>query len=217
MDQDSLIAVAEDLEYLSKWGSDITGAEIRRGTAVLRRLLVEDAYGTAWRAIGHEKQPSLIAVDLEQMLGNDSDKVVYALAGGAHFRGMYVACMLLSKGGYPIGGDPPPSLRSGGYPFERSFTVSEHLSSKAGVVKGRSFNRREVIKYLANVKGGVHLSAQQRKTEEKLISRLGKIDKKIMIHTTDGLLVEAVAIAQALGSSVDAKAYIAHVMALPSL
>lgn len=217
MDQDSLVAVAEDLEYLSQWGSGITAAEIRRGTAVLRRLLVEDAYGTAWRAIGQKRQPSLIAVDLDQMLGDDSDKVVYALAGGAHFRGMQMACMLLNKGGVLIGGNPLPPIRSDGYPFERSFTVSEYLSSNAGVVEGRSFNRREVIKYLANVKGGVHLSAQQRKTEEKLISRLGKIEKKITIHTTDGLLVEAVAIAEALGSSVDAKTYIGHIKALPSL
>jgi len=71
------------------------------------------------------------------------------------------------------------------------------------------------VRYLANVKGGVHLSAQQRKTEEKLIARLGKIEKKMMIHNTDGLLVEAVAIAQALGTSQDAKTYIAHVQSLP--
>lgn len=71
MDHDSLIAVAEDLEYLAQWGSDISNADIRRGTAVLRRLLVEDAYGTAWRAVGEVKQPSLPGVDLTLLLGND--------------------------------------------------------------------------------------------------------------------------------------------------
>ncbi len=215
MDHDSLVAVSEDLEYLAQWGSEITAAEIRRGTAVLRRLLVEDAYGTAWRAIGQAKQPSLIAVDLDLLLGNDANKVVYALAGGAHFRGMQMACMLLNKGTNPIGGNPPAPIRQDGYPFERTFTLSGYLKSNAGVVEGQIFNRREVIKYLANVKGGVHLSAQQRKTEEKLIARLGKIEKKMMIHNTDGLLVEAVAIAQALGASQDARTYIAHVQALP--
>jgi hypothetical protein len=64
MDRDALTAVAEDLEYLSGWGSEISNAEIRRGTAILRRLLVEDAYGTAWRTVGRCKQPSLMAVDL---------------------------------------------------------------------------------------------------------------------------------------------------------
>ena len=214
MDHDSLLAVAEDLEYLAQWGSEITAAEIRRGTAVLRLLLVEDAYGTAWRAIGQAKQPSLIAVDLDLLLGADANKVEYALAGGAHFRGMHMACMLLNKGTNPIGGNPPAPIRQDGYPFERTFTLSMYLSSNAGVVEGQKFNRREVIKYLANVKGGVHLSAQQRKAEENLIARLGKIEKKMMIHNTDGLLVEAVAIAQALGASQDAKTYIAHIQAL---
>ncbi|QIM47917.1 hypothetical protein G9Q38_01335 [Pusillimonas sp. DMV24BSW_D] len=212
MNHDSLVAVAEDLEYLSQWGSEITAAEIRRGTAVLRRLLVEDAYGIAWRTIGQAKQPSLIAIDLDQMLGGNSHKVIYALAGGAHFRGMHMACMLLNKGD-PISQNPPTPIRQDGYPFERRFTVSEYLSSNAGVVEGRSFNRRDVIKYLANIKGGVHLSAQQRKTEIKLISRLGKIEKKMMLHATDGLLVEAVAIAQALGTSADAKTYMSHIKA----
>jgi hypothetical protein len=214
MDHDSLVAVAEDLEYLSQWGSEITPGEIRRGSAVLRRLLVEDAYGSAWRAIGRAKQPSLIAVGLELLLGSDSNKVTYALAGGAHFRGMQMACMLLNKGATAIGGSPPPPIREDGYPFDRVFTLSEYLSSHSGVVEGHSFNRREVIKYLANVKGGVHLSAQQRKAEEKLIARLGKIEKKILVHNTDGLLVEAVAIAQALGSSADAKRYVQHVKSL---
>jgi hypothetical protein len=96
------------------------------------------------------------------------------------------------------------------------FTLSDFLSSPSGVVDGRTFNRREVIKYLANVKGGVHLSSQQRKLEEKLIARLGKIERKLMVHTTDGLLVEAVAIAQSLGNSKDAQHFIKTVRALPA-
>ena len=38
MDYDSPIAIAEDLESLSQWGSDISNADIRRGTAILSRL-----------------------------------------------------------------------------------------------------------------------------------------------------------------------------------
>lgn len=125
-----------------------------------------------------------------------------------------MACMLLNKGSKPLGSTSPPPIRNDGYPFERLFTLSEYLSSMSGVVDGRSFNRREVIKYLANVKGGVHLSAQQRKAEEKLIARLGQMEKKMMAHNTDGLLVEAVACAQSLGNSDDAKTFIKKVRAL---
>ena len=214
MDNDSLIAVAEDLEYLSQWGSDISNAEIRRGTAILRRLLVEDAYGTAWRAIGETKQPTLIAIDLSLMLGEDSSHIIYAIAGGALFRGIHMACIMLNIGDKPIGKEPPNPITESGYPFERMFTLSEYLSSSSGVVDSRHFNRRDVIKYLANVKGGVHLSPQQRKQEEKLVARLGKIEKKIMVHNTDGLLVETVAIGQSLGTSKDAKYFVEKVKAM---
>lgn len=211
MDNDSLTAVAEDLLYLGTWGSDISNAEIRRGTAILRRLLVENAYSNAWRSIGEEKQPSLIAVDLSLALGKQTNDVIYALAGGALFKGMHMACSFLNKGDKPIGGSPPLPIRESGYPFEKLFTLSEYLSSASGVVEGQTFNRLEVIKYIANVKGGVHLSPERRKKEEKLIARLGKIEKKIMVHNTDGLLVEIVAIAQSLGTSDDAKKFIEKV------
>ncbi|MFJ3260146.1 hypothetical protein ACIPK7_07840 [Pseudomonas sp. NPDC086581] len=214
MDRDALITVAEDLEYLSQWGPEISNAEIRRGSAVLRRLLVENAYGNAWRAIGEPAQPTAIAVDLSALLGNDKDKVIYALAGGANFRGIYSACSILNKGSTPVGNNPPPPIRENGYPFDRKFTITELLSSLSGVVDGKEFNRREVIKYIANIKGGVHLTTKERKTEEKLISRLGKIEKKILHHNTDGLLVELVAIAQAIGNSEDAKNLIKRILSI---
>ena len=209
MDIESILLVAEDLEYLATWRGDIKDPEIRRGSAVLRRLLVEDAYGHAWRSLGRPKQPSLIAVDLDMMLGNDWNLTEIALAGGADFRGVQMAAMVMHKGNGPLGNPPPEPIREDGYPFEREFTLSDFLDSTSGVVHGRRFKRREVIKYIANVKGGVHLSSQARKQEKKLIDRLGKAEKRILVHHTDGLLVEAVAIGQALGNSDDAKDFVA--------
>ena len=63
MDAEALKIVADDLEYLANWGAEVSDGEIRRGSAVLRRLLVEDVYGAAWRAIGKQKQPTVIAVE----------------------------------------------------------------------------------------------------------------------------------------------------------
>jgi hypothetical protein len=211
MTDDDILIVADDLQYLREWGPDMSDGDIRRGSAVLRRLLVEDAYGQAWRAAGNLKQPVLVAVDLDAVATPDSiSDIVFALAGGAHFRGMHLACVMLHKGTKPIGSFNPPS-KENGYPGERKFTLSDYLSSLSGVVDGRTFNRREVIKYIANVKGGVHLSVKERKAEEKLIARLGKIEKKVMVHATDGLLVELAAIGQAVGKSDDARTFIQQV------
>ena len=208
MHSDALLAIAEDLEYLSTWGGEISNGEIRRGTAILRRLLVEDSYGAAWRAIGQVKQPSLVAVDLQALLGNSASVGAYALAGGAFFRGVKIAGMVISSGGAHLGGTPLEPIRADGFPFERNFTLSEFLSSLSGISDGRPFNRREVIRYLANVKGGVHLSPKLRKQEEKLVARLGKCERKISVHNTDGLFVEAVAYAQSLGNSEDAQFFV---------
>ena len=211
MDSDALLAIADDLNYLGQWGPEIGDGEIRRGSAVLRRLLVEDAYGVAWRQVGKSKQPRVIAVDLLKMIGGiPSTDIEFALAAGANFRGVQMAGFLMKKGAHrPTGVSPP--IRPGGYPDERVFDLSEYLSALSGVATGHSFTRRDVIKYIANVKGGVHLSAKQRKSEEKLIARVGKIEKRIAVHNTDGLLVELVAIGQAVGNSADAKEFIAIV------
>lgn len=212
MTRDDLRVVAEDLEYLAEWGPDITDREIRHGSAVLRRLLVEDVYGAAWRAVGWQKQPKLIAVSIDEIASPDNlSKIVYAIAAGANFRGIQMACMMMNKGASPIEEEFGPPLRENGYPGDREFSLSGYLSSLSGVVDGKTFNRCEVIKYIANVKGGVHLSTKERKAEAKLVARLGKIEKKIMVHTTDGLLVELVAIGQALGGSADAQSFIKHV------
>lgn len=158
MTRDDLRVVAEDLEYLAEWGPDITDREIRHGSAVLRRLLVEDVYGAAWRAVGWQKQPKLIAVSIDEIASPDNlSKIVYAIAAGANFRGIQMACMMMNKGASPIEEEFGPPLRENGYPGDREFSLSGYLSSLSGVVDGKTFNRCEVIKYIANVKGGVHL------------------------------------------------------------
>lgn len=218
MDNYQLKVVADDLEFLSEWGTDITERTIRHGSGVLRRLLVEGVYGCAWRAIGFERQPKLRTVDLSSILMPDNLKYIeYLLAGGADYRGTSVATLCLVKG-LPSEGKRPPSelLRiipkqpkpTDTYPAENEFTIQDFVASYSGYIKKSTFTRKEVIKYVANVKGGVHLSAGQRKEEKKLVSRLARFEKAFKIAHTDPMLVEIVAIGQALGRSEDAHVYI---------
>ena len=129
MDVESLVAVAQDLEHLNdEWGPETSDPDIRRGSSVLRRLLVEDVYGAAWRAVGFSKQPKLIAVDLWNCVGGvDSASILCALAWGAHFRGLFMSSPCATIGIEPRQASPP--LRAHGYPGEREFTISEFLSA----------------------------------------------------------------------------------------
>jgi hypothetical protein len=205
MDHEALRCIAEDLAFLRAWSADISNPEIRRGSATLRRLLIENAYGNAWRAAGLQKEPRLIAVDLKNIVAaTDIPKVVFVLAAGAEFRGMYIASPMISQGNKPL---PPVNsavLRENGYPGEREFGLTEYLRSHSAFAFGEWISRADVIKYIANVKGGVHLSASQRRREAELVNRVSKIEKRVNVHGTEGLLLELVAIAQAIGRSDDA-------------
>jgi len=204
MNPNELSVVIEDLEHLrDEWGPNIQDPDIRRGSAVLRRLLVENVYSRAWRDAGFERQPTVIAVDINKMIGDETASVVCCLAWGVRFRGVHMATVLNNRGAKPVGNASAP-LREDGYPGEREYSISEFTESTAGIAEGVLVSRREVIKYVANIKGGVHLGQKTKAAEKKLIRKLEKFEQKIQNHTTDGILVELVAIAQAIARSDDA-------------
>ena len=208
-----IATVAEDLEWLSStWGPDISEPDIRRGSAVLRRLLVEGAYGQAWRGIGFAAQPKLRAVDLDFELSKHTiDKVYYAFAGGAEFRGGFwagVVCIEVSNSDSSRSGQP--ASKDG--PEEKDYYLSDFLSSSSACVDGLLISRREVIKYIANVRGGVHVNPKKREEQKALIRKAELIENRLSLHHTDPMLYETVAIAQALGNSEDSKQLISAVI-----
>ena len=66
VEQSRLLTVAEDIEYFSQWwkSESVDTTAIRHGSGILRRLLVEDAAGTGWRALGFKKEPTIQGPDL---------------------------------------------------------------------------------------------------------------------------------------------------------
>jgi hypothetical protein len=204
---DALATVIEDLEHFRDvWTGTLPDPDIRRGSATLRRLLVEGEYGTAWRALGRSREPTVPAPDLEAMLGSfDRAKVGCALAGGALHGGIVVAGLCVVQGG----GLPAPAQDA--CLFDRPYTLSQYLASACAYVYGTSITRRDLIKYMANVKGGVHLASNShaRKRERELIARVGALEGRVNHHSKDGLYVELLSIGQSLGKSPDCEALIA--------
>lgn len=210
MDQEALRYVAEDLAFLRDWSADISEPEIRRGSATLRRVLVENAYGNAWRAASFKREPRLIAVDLNNIVAPaDIGKVAFVLAAGADFRGLYIGSAMVNEGSEVLPPVRDAVMRENGFPGEREFGLNEYMRSHSAFAFGEWITRADVVKYIANVKGGVHLSASQRRREAELVARIAKIEKRIVVQGIDGLLLELVAIAQAVGRSHDASRLIA--------
>ena len=206
MTKQEIITVAEDIDYFAnEWNENATEASIRRGSPILRRLLVEQILGKAWRAVGNEKEPKIVGVNLDLMVGNyDRNNLEVALAGGAAHAGVYAAGYMLNKGSEP---PPSPELQNGSidHVMAYAFSLNQYLESTCAVVSGATIKRREVIKYIANVKGGVHLGlgAKSKKTERELVARLSKLENRIMHHNIDGLFFEVLSIGQSIGNSPD--------------
>ncbi|WP_148896788.1 hypothetical protein [Geothermobacter ehrlichii] len=158
MTKQEIITVAQDIEYFANdWNENATEASIRRGSPILRRLLVERILGKAWRAVGKEKEPIIVGVNLDLMVGSyDRNNLEIALAGGAAHAGIYAAGYMLTKGTTHL---RPPERKNGSidHIMKYEFPLNQYLESTCAIVAGATINRRELIKYVANVKGGVHL------------------------------------------------------------
>lgn len=207
---EEIVAAAEDLRYLREWGQHIPGDAIRRGSSTLRLLLLDGLYSSAWRGVGFDAQPKVVAVDLKRALEPAAVAAVdFAFAGGAVFRGFQFSVTVSAPGSRAACAFTPP-LSEDGYPCEREFWLSEYLESPAALIAGEWISRREVIQYVAYVKVGVHPKGKKA-SEKDLAERLTPLDKRSNVQGVSGLLVELVAIGQAIARSADAARLISEV------
>ncbi|HUK91643.1 MAG TPA: hypothetical protein VLZ81_14665 [Blastocatellia bacterium] len=189
--------IVQDLIYLRKWMFDPPDDEIRRGSAILRRLSVERELGNAWRSIGFEKEPRIVATDLEATTANRKAGLVVAVAGGGKYKGWACACLGVWKN------DKPEERNTG--PVESVFSLSEYLKSPSAFVEGETITRQVVIKYMANVRGGVHLKTTKARRHEKLFtSHIAKLEGGINAFFMNGLQYELLSIGQAVAQAPDA-------------
>lgn len=199
------MSVAEDIEHLRHWWkADPDDATIRRGSAILRRLLVERVLLKAWRECGFQDQPIIIGPDLVSQLNEiDLSKVIVSIAGGGKIKDVRCANMTLVLGADISSPEQYPGQTREEL-IEKKWRLLDYLEATSIFIGGETVNRREIIKYFANVLGGVHLSSKVRRREEDLIRRLSKMrDIIIDIAGTDHMHFELLSIGQAIGQSED--------------
>ena len=62
--------VESDLAHIrNSWSGELSEHVIRRESPIIRRLLIDGDYSSAWRKLGFLRQPLVLAHDLEDMLG----------------------------------------------------------------------------------------------------------------------------------------------------
>lgn len=158
--------LAEDTDYLRVLVAQdhLDAPELRRASAVLRRLLVE---GVLVEVAGPRIGKAMIrSPDLSPVhRSNEQEAIAFAATAGAKIFGVEMALMMLNAG--PMARDVP------GYHPDRTVLLSvEHfLKQRVICLHGQWVTRHQIIKYVANVGGGVH-SGVALEPEDLLIARM---------------------------------------------
>lgn len=208
--------VAEDLEWLcSAWGEEVDDASLRRTSPVVRRLLIGEGRGDylkAWCALGFASQPILYAIDLDNHLnaqGINPQGIAYAQAGGALYHGAVIASLLIANAPATR---HDMEARSKTPPQMREFKLGQYLQS-VSVIVGTLPNeedtvplvrvtREQVVKYIANKKGGAHFdTSRDNKTQAAFTSLDKAVAARIVLIDKPAVYYELLSIGQVLARS----------------
>lgn len=181
------------------WSDGASDADLRRGSALLRRFLIDGGNGilmAVWHGLGFDGQPVVVAPSLSPQVRSAGKRVILAVAGGATVSGITVAGVLQAT--QPIDEEFSPS---GGEQWLLDFIGAPSL-----IVSGEPVTRRELVKYFAHYLGGVHMSQKVMKKEQDMVRRIRRIETLVLqssVLSKDLLHFELLAIGQAIGSADD--------------
>jgi hypothetical protein len=228
VEQSRRLTVAEDIEYFSQWWKpeSVDTTAIRHGSGILRRLLVEDAAGACWRALGFKKEPTIQGPDLLGFFQKEKFDValtVGAISAGVRHEGIDTAFLSARRVDNPATGvlasadvgfavsigsavrdarNPAPSADLDPF-IERTWYLHQYLDAPGMIRRGMVLNRREVIKHVANEMGGVHVSKSSSQQRDLQIEAEDKLFVKGLIREIRGQYIEILAIGQAAARSAD--------------
>lgn len=225
--------VADDIEWFQKEWCTLyeppSNADLRRGSAALRRLLVDNMLQQAWRAHGFAEQPKVTGPDVKALLielKRPLQHVASLIAGGATLNGIQFTLIGAARVANEITGvsadadegfavevfNVSRDARNGEVDSSplvdltnKCWKLNDYLDAPGAVRRGMAFRRRDIVKYFANYAGGVHLkgSKQTYGRKERIYEHIAELNQKVQADTMDGLYFELLSIGQALGKSDD--------------
>jgi hypothetical protein len=225
-------AIAEDIDWLRDvwWQGDghLKEPDLRRGSVVLRRLIVDGEIVKAWRSHGFQGQPTVTAPDGAALASEHNVRLEHAaslIVGGGRLNGIDAAMIGAFRVFNPATGQGPDAesgfavlvtsiLRdaSSSAPpgtltdkVERAWRLTDYLSAPGAVRRGQIISRQLVIQFFANYAGGAHLDRISAVIRNKTAryELVAELERRLNADTLDGLHFELLSIGQAVGRSND--------------
>lgn len=211
-EQELLRTVAADLQYVAcEWSTQIDDDSLRRDCVVLHKLLVEGELGRAWRAVGFQKEPKILAPVLVTV--GDRRRADFIQTGGASFGGVEVRDVEL----HYDDSLPPEYANKGSGVFVRKEPASKRARQPLWlprfvddiciVITGIEVSRRDLIIYIANTLGGKHMDwGREFKQQQQRRAKFEALDSVFMTMETakkNSVYFELLAIGQAMAKSRD--------------
>jgi hypothetical protein len=200
--------VAEDLRFLQdEWDETVDDHSLRRSSGVLRILLVDDAFGRAWRLMGFPKQPNVKANNLHAIVATAPRKdLTYAQAAGARHGGMEIVAPVLIGSGTLTDEDAQKLDVFLSQDFTREFALRDFVESTCIMGGGQNVKRREVVQFVANKLGGTHLDTVRNRKRDAAYALLDELMATMVLGGKPAVFYELLAIGQAVAASEDATA-----------
>lgn len=173
MDKELLKIVFEDLEHITKeWNDkDISDANLRRSSDILRRLLIHDDLFKAARSFEMKK---LRVLSSDEEYPSFPDAVLHQ-AGGGKFNGVQIkGFTIYNRALTPE--EMKRSYKDSKKKKNKPVKLSKFLKRPSITIEGTTINREEIIKYVCNKLGGAHYDTR-RKVGHTLEEKYKLLDK----------------------------------------
>ena len=178
MDMELMKVVSEDLDYLSdEWTQEIDDPALRRASPVLRSLLIEGLLKKVTNYLNEEINiMTPIVSRFEDKLTDPS--LVFYQSGGANYKGMEIQSVSIynraqSPEEIKENYNKERDLMGQNYPVRLEIFLKQTSFSISGV----KINREEIIKFVANKRGGAHYDSRR---EPERAGAKGELEKKYM-------------------------------------
>jgi len=190
--------VHSDLDFIAKeWTDQVDDDTLRRFSATLRQLLVDEG-GLMQKVEDWIQTKCYVQASSRNMENAGSDDTAFFSTGGARFNGMTIQDITISNRVLDAK-EIRDNYSNNSRPRLVKYSIEKYLSAPCITYEGETFNRTDLIKFVANKLGGTHYEL-----EKKKLARMRSLDnakEQIYIAGKSSIYYEFLSIGQTIVKS----------------